>query len=638
MRRFYTLFCLGCVALNLICGCSNTLSIDSEEVELTMVRLADGVEVSKPGPIILFEQSGAILAEYVNPKESDFDIFFFQDGVNHEQMLILIGNDNALFLPLDPSEDGHDNVALINSEEGFMNMYFGYFNSGTRTLSIKKTIPLGDVENTTKAAVNPGDEYRRIIKERLIDKIASNLSKWGDAIDLATLGYLPVREAISMMGMTVSCAGNTVLMDGAGTEFANDAWETVEDEVSDYVSDEVTNIFTKVAFKVKFKRAIMQEESQVAKHVAKRVRKTMFGKSPKIAEISDEESDGLTSSIFSRANVFRSIMSLRPGDYSKCPYKLSVSVTGVTKYYATFNGSVDFIGYGGTSAGPEAAVVEQGFVYKNYSTGEETYVISDKMKSQTVRLEPATKYAVWTYVSTFVGEWRSWHEDFYTKGTKLEVNPDYISCRLDGGEYELCVVVGTDATLKVLQHPSWCKMVPERLSPTVFSYNVSVSSSSIEREGNIVFETTTPLGETGTVSVPVTQIKELPWDNTSWVFTDQYNVWSSNGKWDIDIVSVDKGVYWSHTDWEHGADGSPAHGDGNQRDQVFTLLPGEDNTLILYKKLNVDLFTYHGYIIHEHIITRIDENRATMKWQKRDYENGILKAEETYTLPGIRTD
>ena len=520
---------------------------------------------------------------------------------------------------------------MICAEDGYMTLYEGTFDNRSEEFVIESSTALEYEDYATRAAVNPGDDLRLIIKHGLLDKVSGQLHKWGDALELCTLGRLPIGSCISDLGTLIAVTGNAVLMDGAGEDFVDEALETMQGETSSFITGKVMNAITAGIVKVKFKRTMVEEERVLAMYLTKFSVLRLHGLVDlAISAITDEQVEEETYSVFNRSRKLTPVMEYTY-DYSKCPYNLSVDIKGVTKHSAQFVGSCEYVGYGGPVGGPELVVIDQGYIYREYSTNSDVYEVSENMAPKVVFLQPASEYMVWSYVNTLVKEWKSpkgYH--FYTKGTKIQVTPDYVSCGLDGGITSLKVEIGAGAKLRIKNKPSWCEIVPVGDN----TFLVSVGPHAKDRSGEIVFETTSYYQEVETHAVKVTQIGVLPWNGTSWLFKwpSDCEAFLAGGKdWDIQIESVERGVYWSYLDagqYEAGTHSGPG--------QIFDLSAGPDNTLILYSYVSGSIFGRTYAQKHRHIISRIDEDHASLLWHTTQYTNGVVDREYSYTLPGTR--
>ena len=616
----------------MVLACSSDVAPEDAILEVSAVRLM-GKMADTQGAVLTMEYDNAVFTRYVDKEHSEYDIFTYQNRTDHKRTLMLFGEANIIFCECDSE---NDNMAVINAEDRFMTMFLGEYDATVNTFTVKTEIPLGYIDSDSRAEYNDGDDLRVLFKEKLVDKLASELDKWGSAIDIATLGKFGIGDFISDLGKIVAIAGNAALMDGAGTAFSQSAEETIDDEMDDYVLGKITDLVTGAVFRVKLKRAPADSEKIVAKYASKFSRKAIWGRAPKLSEISEDEVENETFSVFSKVQRYSPALSWAL-DKRDCPYELSAKATGITENSATFEGHIEFYqGYG--SAGPEAVVLEEGFVYGDILNDEKNYLPSKDLKDVSVKLVPARKYYVRGYVNTLVRTWESPSFIFYTKGTCLEIEPQVITCSEDGGSYDIHLNVGVGAKWKIVSvsNSSMVKVTGSRQD----GFSINVSASTKGRKGNIVVETESVYGEKEQKSIEIYQTGELTWDKTSWVFKWPANAtdalfWGSGQDWDITITSVKDGKYYSYaeTDWLNNS-AMPGSGTISGPSQIYALEKGDDNTLQLLFENQSSILGYLFISRYHHIIKRIDEDNAEMLYHYVQTRNGKVVKESSYPLYG----
>lgn len=630
-RIIYQYICVLIVQMMLFSCTSKVTTVDTS-LEVSAVRL-NGEMTGNFGAVLTMEYDNAVFTHYCDKDHSDYDIYTYQNRKDHRRTLMLLGETNIIFCDCDSD---NDNIAVINAEDGFMTMFLGEYDASVTSFTVNTEIPIGFIEAESRAEYNDGDEYRILFKEKLIDKLADKLDEWGSAIDIATLGKFSIGDYISDLGKFVAIAGNAALMDGAGTAFAQSAAEKIDEEMDDYILGKVTNLVTKLTFKVKLKRAPVDYEKIVAKYSSKFSRKAIWGKAPKLSDIDDEEVENETSTVFLKVKRYSPALSWAL-DKRNCPYDLYAKASGVTKNFATLEGHIEFYsGYG--SAGPEAVVLDEGFVYGDVLNDEQIYLPSKDLTEVTVKLVPARKYYVRGYVNTLIRTWESPSYIFYTKGTCLEIEPQIISSPSEGGVYDVTVNVGVDAEWKIssVSNTSMIKITDIRQN----GFSVMISASKYNRKESIVIETKSVYGEKEQKTIQVYQTTELPWDNTSWVFKWPANatnaLFSGSGQdWDISITSVKNGKYYSYaeTDWLNNSS-RPGSGTISGPSQIYALKKGDNNTLLLSYENKTSILGNTYISSYSHTIKRIDEENAEMLYHYVKTLNGKITAESSYSLYG----
>lgn len=653
LRNLCTLFLGTLILTAILSSCAKEIpETQEEQIIINLVELSTEQVPSSFTPTAIYEKDGNVLIYYANPGVEDYETFAYQDA-HGKSLTILFGENRIVFSDGIVSSSGVMNLAIMEADEGFILLYMAEQNISTQEINIVERIPLiatGALSKSADIGRKDGDDIRFLFKEKLLDRIGDEMatSPFFLTLDAVTLGRYHVTDFVSLIGYLISMTGNTMLLDGAGSEFADATLETMVFRTAKSYVGKITDIVTGKAFKLKFNRMMTDFESTVAKYAPKLAEKGLDGVMPRLADISDSMADAFTNSVYNKS---KKILPAMKADFffdRGSPYQLTVDVIGVTTRHATFRGSCTYTGYNGQvgGGGPEMAVIEMGYCCEN-SIGEKTYSPSNNLQDVlSEELEPATKYWVYSYIRTMGGTFTSPYHRFITKGTGLIVSPRVIASLTEGGDFLINITVGEDVSWKIIECPSWCKALSAASGTSSGTFAFHINPTEGGRSGNIVVQAISSHNEEELATVAVKQTKELEWDGTSWVFT-----WPAGcekgayGDYDINIKSVGKGVYESYFETRWINAGRPAGSPGKTGpSQWCNIKYGDNGTVVLYyeerKTLPFPIGTgyFTTFTIFKHSILRTSETTATLNWTYESGVNDKVQNRENYILQGKKVN
>lgn len=476
---------------------SATLSCSKVQEEkdlkhMTLAYLAVKELPAEPGPILMAEIEGDVLAMYDDPEQPDCGLFYFQDAATRNRLLMLTGEKNIFFIPAENTGNTVQ-IAAFNQEEGLENILVGNYNVRTGAFELTGSYPTGFSNASTKnGSYNYGDDIRRLFKRQVLDEIADKGSELGSVLSACLPKYLPVGNMLSSLCRTISVVGLAELKRDAGTD----------------LGDEIDRSFVKIGLGTAIDLMPYSDKAAILRQVYRFSEKALTGDFPSESDI--ESKSGPMSSMFmwQADRFYPGVQNVEVLPEGPNPFIISFNVSNITRQGATFSGSSSArSGY----TGVDAAMWEQGFKYVRERDGWDSSVRSEGLASTTVYLSEASAYVASAYVKTMGGkEYTSNAVRFVTRGTRLDLGAVAFAFGRGGGSAGTEITIGDDATLKVISAPSWCKV---QYSTT--SLECTVEKGYTDREGSIVLETTSPYGEKDTASIAVIQVAD-PWDGTMW--------------------------------------------------------------------------------------------------------------------------
>lgn len=512
------------IIVGFLIACNKKADIVSDEdtLDITLAYYNKTVRPANAGPILMTEMDGDVVAMYYSPIMSDCNIFYYQEPGTNEQMLMMVSDESIILAPLN-SEDNPVKIAAFTWEEGFDTLLLGEYDLQTGRTIITGSATIGlETVPTTKAPYHFGDDFRRSLKEGLLDKIRTEGSDLGAAVNAV---FPPAGSMISAICKSISLVGMQVLQQDAGSVLGDEISATIEttsmdhifySPLADYTYNAVGEAILRTGRFKKLKVKLMPYSTveAISRQVYRFSEKAALGMFPTDESAISQGSASLSSRVLTQSGCYYAGVTngVTMPDDSRNPFIISFKVLEVGQKTATFSGSSSATSeYGHASD----VVIEQGFVYRMERGGSETYVRSEGLGNKSVTLSPATSYIAAAYVRTLSGkEWYSKSVRFITKGTLIEFSPvSAFSFSMEGGEKSTNVIVGDGASWTVLSAPSWCTV---HYSNTTL--RVIAEKTNKDRSGEIVVETTSAYGERQTATIQVSQFARLVWDGTVWHF------------------------------------------------------------------------------------------------------------------------
>ena len=612
------------LALLSLAACSKNATTVESAGAATLVCYCKSDNPTEAGPILMYEHNNSVLAQYYDPEWGDNVIYLFHDAETGKELIMLSDENSILFIPADATLN-HIESAAITFDYDTPYLMYGDFNAKTGSFIPEKWIPIEVETVLTKRGYNFGDSIRRSALNDFVLKFKdANFFKGCDS-------FLPANmrpgTMMTYIMQTITLAGMNVLMQTAGEDLQGEIREKqVEVATEFFIEDFVDAATNGLAGVSKGKTKLLVSMLSFANPAGIAVQTYRYIKKAATGAFPSDDLEVTTGSSLLTSNVVGQSRRLSPGlstmavkmPESESPFILSFNVSNITKTSATFSGSSS----AGSGYGHAADVVlEQGFKYTEKRSGTTHYVQSSGLGSKTVDLKPATAYSAVAYIRTLSGkDWYSKAVDFISRGALLELSPyNSFGFTLEGGEKETGVTVGDGASLKITNPLPWCKV---NYSDGVLT--VSVKKSMIERSGSFTLETTSPYGETESISVPVNQFSMLEWDGTSWHFEEVTNS-SYKNSYDLTIISVAAKDFYFGT----------GEGDVKEKEEKEIGIDDKGNLNIMianyYKyKMNYGYGYIYMYYKSTHCLERIDENTAKshVVWENGGSNTGYLKTSE----------
>lgn len=607
-------------AVMLAVGCAKISdSIDKEDIEVTLVTYAKEQPPARPAPILMYEFQNSVLAQYYDPDEPDQLIYFFRQAGQDRDIMMVADKDNILFFPAKNTNKSLY-CALLSRENGLQDILYGVFNTVAGQFLVTGNYPIEVQLASTKRAYNYGDDIRRSFLNDLVLKFKDQ--EFFGGIDAYFPDFMPVGTIFRHIMQTLTITGMQVIAKEAGDDLKEEiAYKTVEVSRDAFVDDmaDLASIGAgkAVAKTLKVKVAVMPYSSttKIASHVFRFMDKARTGEFP------SEDAVTYGSSLFTN-NVFNQSTRMAPAmsnlylteDSSQTHFILSCNVSNITKNSATISGtSAAGSGYGHAAD----VVMEQGFRLTERRTGNTQHISSSGLASKTVDLKPATAYVASSYVHTLSGrDWYSTPVAFITRGTLLEFSPSSaFRFPLEGGEQATGVTVGDCASWKVLSAPAWCKVYY-----STSSIQVVASKTSIDRQGEIVVETTSYYGEKERATIQVSQSTMMSWDGTSWHF-EEVGDSPHKGSFDLTVTSVADEIF------------SISYWPNPQRAEIYCDSEGRlIITLSNYEKHSLFQGYLYAYYLTKHTFERIDYRnaKATTDGESGGGSSGYVKTGESH--------
>lgn len=187
-------------------------------------------------------------------------------------------------------------------------------------------------------------------------------------------------------------------------------------------------------------------------------------------------------------------------------FRLQVKVSNVGETQATLSGSYRI------NEGSETSIWQMGYILTG-PTGEQT-IESWEMQPQTLTdLQMGTDYQVVAFVTTAFGKSLSKPVNFTTDG-KLEVHPEEVTFKGEGGTRGVAVTVGPGMTWDVTKLPAWCTKTGQADG----SFYVKAGPTEEARSGSIEITATMANGKKRTANVQVSQEAKPVFINGSGTF------------------------------------------------------------------------------------------------------------------------
>ena len=505
-----TLFLISFSVL-ISCKKENDNVIVDNKCEVSIAYLVRDDKPKEFSPILAYSCDTESIVQYFSPEYPDINVFRYEK--NGEEIIMLASDDNLVIAPID---DYDGNIYILNAAEGLNTLFYGTYNGQFKLCG---EIPLEIEEISTKSSYNYGDEYREIIKHGLFDKLASEGGKIGDAMSIATFGTCHAGDLFSSLTRLYSIVGTLGLANGAGSDYQEEAVNTVEA----YYTDIVKGLAQKAILKLVpcGLRTIAGWTLKVCEFGISSFTDTdKVSVSEEDIDVSQEE---YITPVFYRMKSLNSLANWEVMPEDRNPFLLTMEVSNIGETSARFSGSSSYRNSGYTQA--QDAVIEQGYMYVKVRDGEQMYLPSEGMASKEVTLSKGTHYQAYAWIHTLAGkDWLSVAKSFYTRGAVLSFSPfSELGVDYNGGVVSTNVIVSDGATWKIVGSPSWCS-----ISINENAISVSVQKSTSNREGRIDIETTSVYGEKTTESIFISQ-KQYNWDNTSWKVKGSYK-WSDSSK------------------------------------------------------------------------------------------------------------
>lgn len=498
---------------------------------VSIAYLANDDKPKEFSPILAYSCDTESLVQYYSPEFSNINVFRYEK--NGERIIMLASDENLVIAPIN---NNGENIYILNAAEGLNTLFYGTFDGQFKLCG---EIPLEIEETSTKSSYNYGDEYREIIKHGLFDKLASKGGKIGDAMSIATFGMCHAGDLFSSLSRLYSIIGTLGLANGAGSDYQEEAINSVEE----YYTDIIKDISQKAILK------LVPCGLQTIAGWTLKVCEFCISSFTDTDTISEE--DMYVSQEEYITPVFYRIKSLSPLNNwevvpeDRNPFLLDIKVSNIGETSALFSGTSSYGSSGFTHA--QDAVIEQGYMYFKVKDGEKTYLPSEGMASKEVSLSKGTHYQAYAWVHTLAGkDWYSVAKSFYTRGAVLSFSP-FSEMGLDhsGGVVSTNVIVSDGATWKIVGSPSWCS-----ISINENAISVSVQKSSGDRDGRIDIETTSVYGEKTTASIYISQ-KQYNWDNTSWRVEGTYKWSDSSTSWPMKFEVTFRSISSPYTEGGH---------------------------------------------------------------------------------------
>ena len=622
------LFILGLAVCCVSCKKEQPVQIEAE-----LAYYADSKPPEAGYPVLTFEADGDILAYYRNPDVPNSAFFLYQEEGSDDATVLYSAEDRLIFTPLTPVGNVVSPVIALCLKEGFNYAFIGEVNTRTNKFSVVSAIPLED-QPQTKGGTKK-DEYGDEIRATILRSFFNSLNKDKDrceVVDVVSGGF-----SSTVSGMI----SNLLTLDFAlaATVLTEDAGEDVKQEVGKMAKDIIVDYFVGTGATL---AASLLPSPYVRPLAARVIKKVLLGRGEEVTlEEAESRAEEAGPSMFSRMKHLTAPVTLfeYSEELKEFPWNVSLTVWKVGKDFITVSGYATETTW---CEGAYSTLVDQGFEAVRTRDGVKTKISTPNLKETQLNLEPATEYSISAFVKTFANSklCTSAPQVHCTKGTKLLLSAYYLGFPMEGGTETVSVEIGDRATWELVgTTPSWCKVTREGNALII-----TVQGGKTAATCEITLRTKSCYNETETAKIKVSREKGLPWDGTKWIF--KWPAGASRdltyfGDYDIEIINVEKGLYRSNYDtaYQNGISeaGTP---DIVGPSQWGKLKAGENNTLILYKNFETS-FSFGGKrfkitYVWQHTLTRIDAGHASMVWTEKEYDNGSLSSEETYTLQGER--
>lgn len=503
---------------------------------LLAVSCGKSSDEKNEGSIISTEEHGNISISYLAVKESSliefaptaimscgqdlFVRFYNPDNPDSEDFLYVNGNSldthglpQSVYLHckngriLCRTMEGK--ALFLSSENDYSILYLGE-SSGGNGLYLTAQIPIltkisskGSFENNIKATFK--NFYRSLY----------NAGENGDYIDAAVGSEFPSGKLFSLITRFGGSVGGLVM-----AESEEEADQIREQYYSDTISDLIWDIVTYPIKSV--------QSGALFKILGKSLINILPEDYP-FESVFGIPRDGLNEDFFFDVGLVYSSDTFNSASCAKAdlfdsfnveeldnPYSLVVSYNSVTETSARLRGSCTYEG----NSQMGWAINEQGFCYSKYGSSEWTYIPSTNMSPKTLTLEPATKYYVASYVTSFMGTtYRSEHKTLITKGFRIAISPDNINVDPDGGQYRSTVSGGDEVKVKIIGNsmPSCKAECSNSVLSSIATIVCTVGKTNKSREGDIQIQFTNHYLEQTTGSIHLNQnVATSSWNNTSW--------------------------------------------------------------------------------------------------------------------------
>lgn len=208
----------------------------------------------------------------------------------------------------------------------------------------------------------------------------------------------------------------------------------------------------------------------------------------------EDPEDGIHQRVRSLSQIASSSGTLFSGFQEMQPkFRLQVKVSDVGETQATLSGSCRI------NEGSETSVWQMGYILTE-PTGERVIDAWDMQPMTLTNLQMGTDYQVVAFVTSAFGKCLSSPVSFTTDG-KLEVYPEEVTFKPEGGTRGVAVTVGPGMKWAVTDMPAWCTLSGQADG----SFFVKAGPAEEARSGSIEITATLANGKTRTATVQVSQ-------------------------------------------------------------------------------------------------------------------------------------